>query len=595
MRIEDYALIGDTQTAALVARDGSIDWLCLPRFDSPACFAALIGRPEHGRWRIAPAGAHRRVRRRYRPGTLVLETEITNDEGTIRLVDAMPIRQRVPDLVRLVEGVEGTVTMELELILRFDYGAAIPWVRSLEGRWLAVAGPDAVVLDTPVDLQGVDLTTVARFTVRAGDVVPFVLAWHPSHEPSPPPLDAVGAVADTTEWWTQWSAQAEPGHGGQWAEAAGRSLLTLKALTHAPTGGIVAAPTTSLPECIGGVRNWDYRFCWLRDATFTLHSLLVAGYTTEALAWRDWMLRAVGGDPRSLQVLYGPAGERSLPERTLDHLPGYEGSAPVRVGNAAACQFQLDVYGEVLDTMHRGRRASLPYDEHFWDLEQALLDVVEAAWVRPDAGIWEIRGPEQHFTYSKVMAWVALDRAVKAVEQLGLEGPVDRWRATRDQIHDEVCREGFDAERNTFVQHYGAKVVDAALLRLPLVGFIAPDDPRVAGTIAAVEQDLVVDGGYVLRYLTDHPGNVDALPPGEGCFLPCTLWLADAYALVGRRAEAGRLLDQVLAVANDVGLLAEEYDPVAGRMLGNFPQAFSHVGVVNTARQCSAPPAPPSG
>ena len=464
----------------------------------------------------------------------------------------------------------------------------MPWVRSLDGRWLAVAGPDAVVLDTPVDLRGVELTTVAEFTVRAGTVVPFVLSWHPSHEPSPPRLDGASAVADDHLVVVGVVRPGQSGPRGAWGDAATRSLITLKALTHAPTGGIVAAPTTSLPECIGGVRNWDYRFCWLRDATFTLYSLLLAGYTAEACAWRDWMLRAVGGDPHSLQVVYGPAGERSLPESERSTTSPATRD-PRRCGWATprASQFQLDVYGEVLDTMHEARRAGLPYDEHFWSLEQALLDVVESSWTRPDSGIWEIRGPEQHFTHSKVMAWVALDRAVRAVEQFGLDGPVDRWRRTRQDIHDEVCREGFDAERNTFVQHFGAKIVDASLLMLPLVGFVARDDPRVAGTIVAIEQDLVVDGGFVLRYLTDHPDNVDALPPGEGCFLPCTLWLADAYALVGRHDDAARVLDQVLAVANDVGLLAEEYDPVAGRLLGNFPQAFSHVGVVNTARNLS--------
>jgi len=576
--IEDYALIGDTQTAALVSRAGSIDWLCMPRFDSGACFAALLGEEHHGRWLLAPAGVPREIRRRYVEGTLVLETEFATEAGRVRIIDCMPPRDRTPDIVRLVEGVEGTVPMRMELVLRFDYGSIVPWIRKAEGVLCAIGGPDALALRTPIGTHGQGLTTVAEFTVSAGQRVPFVLSWHPSHEPPPPALDAAHAVEDTVAWWREWTSRCT--YRGPWREAVERSLITLKALTYGPTGGIVAAPTTSLPESIGGIRNWDYRFCWLRDATFTLYALLISGHREEACAWREWLLRAVAGDPARLQIMYGVAGERRLPEVTLGWLPGYEKSAPVRAGNAAAQQLQLDVYGEVMDVLHQARRHSLPPDPWAWQLQRELLDFLESAWQQPDEGLWEVRGPRQQFTHSKVMAWVAFDRAAKAVERFGLDGPAERWRAMRAQIHDQVCRQGFDAQRGCFTQAYGSPKLDASLLMMPLVGFLPPTDPRVAGTVRAIEQDLVHDG-FVLRYRTDEVE--DGLPPGEGAFLACTFWLADNYAMAGRVDEARRIFERLLSLRNDVGLLSEEYDPVAGRMLGNFPQAFSHVGLINTA------------
>jgi GH15 family glucan-1,4-alpha-glucosidase len=475
--------------------------------------------------------------------------------------------------------------MRMELVLRFDYGDAIPWVRQQQGRLRAIAGPDSVNLVTPVPTRGEDFRTIADFAVVDGDVVPFILRWHPSHEMAPPPLDPIDALADTTAWWQDWSAQGTiPNVNPTWHDAAQRSLITLKALTYAPTGGIVAAPTTSLPERIGGVRNWDYRYCWLRDATFTLSSLMVAGYHREAKAWRDWLLRAVAGEPSRLQIMYGPAGERRLSELELSHLPGYEGSRPVRIGNAASEQFQLDVYGEVMDALHQSRQAGIDDGGGFvWALQQALMDYLESAWTEPDEGIWEVRGPRRHFTHSKVMAWVAADRAVKGVTTFGNDGPVDRWRALRATIHDEVCRKGFDADSNTFTQYYGSSDVDAALLMIPLVGFLPADDPRMLGTIAAVQRDLATDHGFVRRYVGEGTSDVDGLPPGEGAFLACTFWLADNLALTGRRAEAKQLFERLLSLCNDVGLLAEEYDPVAERFVGNFPQAFSHVSLVNSA------------
>jgi GH15 family glucan-1,4-alpha-glucosidase len=578
-RIEDYGLIGDTQTAALVSREGSIDWLCMPRFDSGACFAALLGETHHGRWLLAPAGAApREIRRRYLEGTLVLETEFVTETGRVRIIDCMPPRDRTPDIVRLVEGVEGTVPVRMELILRLDYGSIVPWIRKAEGVLCATGGPDALVLHTAVETHGQGLTTVADFTVAAGQRVPFVLSWHPSHEPPPPPLDPVAAVHDTVAWWREWTSRCT--YRGPWREAVLRSLVTLKALTYGPTGGIVAAPTTSLPELIGGIRNWDYRFCWLRDATFTLYALLISGYREEACAWREWLLRAVAGDPTRLQILYGVAGERRLPEVVLDWLPGYEKSAPVRVGNAAAQQLQLDVYGEVMDVLHQTRRLGLPPHPWSWRLQHELLGFLESGWQQPDEGLWEVRGPRQHFTHSKIMAWVAFDRAAKAVERFGLDGPAGRWRALATEIHEEVCRRGFDAQRLCFTQAYDSPRLDASLLMIPLVGFLPPTDPRVAGTVRAIEQELV-RGGFVLRYRTDEVE--DGLPPGEGAFLACTFWLADNYAMLGRVDEARRLFERLLSLRNDVGLLSEEYDPVAGRMLGNFPQAFSHVGLINTA------------
>jgi len=580
MRIEDYALIGDTQTAALVGRDGSIDWLCLPRFDSGACFAALLGEREHGRWRIAPADANVRVARQYRPDTLVLETTFTTPTGSARLIDCMPIRGEAPDVVRLVEGIDGHVAMHMDLVIRFDYGAFVPWVRQVDGALQAEGGPDALELRTSVPTRGEGRSTVADFEVGAGDRIPFVLTWHPSHEAPPRPVDAVRAVQDSTDWWTTWSAQCRT--SGDLRDVVVRSLITLKALTYAPTGGLVAAATTSLPEEIGGVRNWDYRYCWLRDATFSLYALLLAGYDAEAVAWRDWLLRVAAGAPEQLQIMYGPAGERRLPELTLDWLPGYEGSAPVRIGNAASRQFQLDVYGELMDCLHQTRRAGVDNDPGVWALQQTLMDFLEGHWQDADEGIWEVRGPRRRFTHSKVMAWVAADRAVKAVEQFGLDGPVDRWRELRTEIHDEVCTRGYDAGRGSFTQSYDRPELDASLLMIPLVGFLAASDPRMVGTVAAIEDELCRDG-FVHRYGGDSLGEVDGLPGGEGAFLPCSFWLADNLILQGRADEGRALFDRLCALANDVGLLAEEYHPTLGRLLGNFPQAFTHVALVNTA------------
>ena len=592
LRIEDYAIIGDTQTAALVGADGSIDWLCLPRFDSGACFAALLGGPGHGRWLIAPEGEVQRTRRRYRDGTLILETEFTTAEGVVRLVDCMPPRGHDPDVVRLVEGVSGEVRVRFELVIRFDYGSVVPWVRARPSGLTAVAGPDALCLHAGVRVHGEDLKTVADFTVREGDRIPFVLTWHPAHEPAPARLDAFGEVDETERWWRAWSGRCT--YTGPHAAAVKRSLLVLKALTYAPTGGIVAAPTTSLPEWLGGVRNWDYRYCWLRDATLALYALLLGGYTAEAAAWRDWLTRAVAGDPSELQIMYGVAGERRLPEFELDWLPGYEASRPVRIGNGAVRQVQHDVYGEVMDTLYQARRAHLPADEWSWGLQLKLLEVLEQGWRDPDEGIWEVRGPRRHFTHSKVLSWVAFDRGVKTIEQFGRGGPLERWRQIRDAIHDDVCRHGFHAGKGSFTQSYGSEALDASLLLLPLVGFLPASDPRIVGTVAAIERELLHDG-FVLRYRTDAPAsaagealasahqNVDGLPPGEGAFLACSFWLVDTYALLGRYDDAERMFERLLAVANDVGLLAEEYDPLSGRQLGNFPQAFSHLSLVNTA------------
>jgi GH15 family glucan-1,4-alpha-glucosidase len=580
VRIEDYALIGDTQTAALVGRDGSVDWLCLPRFDSGACFASLLGTPDHGHWRLGPAGGGMAASRRYRGDSLVLETTFTTPEGTARVVDCMPPRHRDPDVVRVVEGVSGRVRMAMELVIRFDYGRSVPWVRRVDGRLAAVAGPDALVLDTPVPTHGEDLRTVAEFEVGAGDRIPFVLEWHAAHEVPGPPIDAVEAVADTERWWAEWVGRGR--HEGEWRDAVVRSLVALKALTYAPTGGIVAAATTSLPEQLGGVRNWDYRFCWLRDATFTLYALMTAGYRREAQAWRDWLLRAVAGSPEEMQIMYGCAGERRLPELELDWLPGYEGSRPVRTGNAAVDQFQLDVFGEVMDALHVARRSGLPPDPYAWSLQRSLMEFLESRWTEPDEGIWEVRGPRRHFTHSKMMAWVAADRAVKAVERYGADGPVARWRRLREEIRADVCEQGWDAERRTFTQSYGSRELDASLLMMPLVGFLPAGDQRVQGTVAAIERELCEDG-FVHRY--DHTDTgVDGLPPGEGAFLACTFWLADNYALAGRHREARDTFERLLALRNDVGLLAEEYDVGARRQVGNFPQAFSHVPLVNTAR-----------
>jgi GH15 family glucan-1,4-alpha-glucosidase len=581
-RIEQYAMVGDTQTAALIGDDGSVDWMCAPRFDSGACFAALLGNEDNGRWLIAPAAGGRATRRRYRDHTLVLETEFETAEGAVRIIDFMPIRDQTVDVIRIVEGLRGHVPMQMHLTIRFDYGQTIPWVRNIGGALVAVAGPDALVLRAPVETKGVGHSTVAEFTVRAGQRVPFNLAWYPSHHDVPRPRNATWALSRTESWWHNWSKQWT--YDGDHPEAVQRSVITLKALTYAPTGGIVAAPTTSLPEWIGGVRNWDYRFCWLRDATFTLYAMLMAGYEDEAEAWREWLLRAVAGDPRDLRIMYGLAGERRMPELEIEWLPGYEDSLPVRVGNDASRQFQLDVYGEVLDLLHQASREGLPHEAAAWEMELRILDVLESAWREPDEGIWEVRGGRQHFTHSKVMAWVGVDRAIRDVELFGFPGPVDRWRALRDEIHHEIMSEAFDDEIGSFVQSYGSKEMDAALLMLPFVGFISADDPKMVGTVAAIQDRLMVDG-FVRRY--DTASRVDGQPGGEGAFIPCTCWLADCLSLQGHDEQARELFERVLDVRNDVGLLSEEYDVANGRLIGNFPQAFSHVSVIGTARNLS--------
>ncbi len=580
--IEDYALIGDNETAALVGRNGSIDWLCVPRFDSPACFAALLGTPAHGRWLIAPEAEVRRTHRAYRGDTLVLETEFETDGGIVRVVDCMTRARGYPDVIRLVVGVRGRVAMRMQLVIRFDYGRVIPWVRKLpDGRLGVIAGPDALSLDAGVETHGEDLTTVAEFEAAEGGQVPFLLSWYPSHLTPPERRDAVADLAEMENRWREWSGRCRT--SGPWRDAVVRSLITLKSLTHAPTGGIVAAATTSLPEQLGGVRNWDYRFCWLRDATFSLYALLISGYVDEARAWRDWLLRAIAGDPAQLQILYGPAGERRLEEWEVPWLPGYEGSRPVRIGNAAVNQFQLDVYGELMDTLHVARRTGIETDDASWSLQRLLLDFLESGWRKEDEGIWEVRGGARHFTHSKVMAWVAFDRAVKAVERFHLDGPVERWRALRADIHAEVSSRGYDPVAGVFVQSYGSTRLDASLLMMPLVGFLPATDPRVRRTVEAIERNLTADG-LVYRYLPEGAANVDGLPDGEGVFLPCCFWLVDNLILLDRYEDARRLFERLLTLRNDVGLLSEQYDPVRRRLVGNFPQAFSHVALVNSAR-----------
>lgn len=578
-RIEDYALIGDCETAALVGRDGSIDWLGFPRFDSAACFAALLGTRDHGRWMVRPSVDVQQVQRRYRAGTLVLETDYRTASGAVRLIDFMPPRTRTPELIRIVEGLEGHVPMAMDLAIRFDYGSVIPWVRRTEHGIRATAGPETLYCRTRVQLSGQDLRTVAHFTVAAGERVPFELAWSATHQSEPDPIDAIRSLQETTEWWQAWSGRCS--FRCEWDDVVVRSLITLKALTYAPTGGIVAAATTSLPEHVGGVRNWDYRYCWLRDATFTLYSLMTGGYTEEACAWREWLVNAVAGTPSTLQIMYGLGGERRLTELELPWLPGYEQSSPVRIGNLAHQQHQLDVYGEVMDSLHLARRSGLPPNENAWRVQRALLDFLETDWQAPDEGIWEVRGPRRQFTHSKVMAWVAMDRAVKSVEEFGLKGEASKWRQLRSQIHEDVCREGFDPALNSFVQYYGSREPDASLLMLPLVGFLPATDSRMRGTVDFIQRRLVRDG-FVDRYAP--APHVDGLPAGEGSFLLCTFWLADNLALQGRYDEARALFERLLTLCNDVGLLSEQYDPRTGRMLGNFPQAFSHVGLINTAR-----------
>jgi GH15 family glucan-1,4-alpha-glucosidase len=582
--IEDYALIGNTITAALVSRNGSIDWLSLPRFDSPACFAALLGHSGNGRWIIAPRGALRSTERRYRPDTLILETRFRTDEGEVLLIDFMPLPQPGGgiEVMRIVKGVRGSIAMSLQAIFRFDYGTIVPWVTRRDYGINAIGGPDALQLRTPLPLEGRDQTTVAEFTVHEGDTIPFALTWYPSHHAEPGARDPLGALEETERFWREWAAQAEI--AADWEEPVMRSLLTLKALTYRPTGGIVAAATTSLPEFIGGVRNWDYRYCWVRDATFALYALLTTGYRKEAQDWRDWLLRAVAGQPSELQIMYGLAGERRLWEHELPWLDGYAQSRPVRIGNAAHAQRQLDIYGEVMDAFHVGREHRIEGDDTTWEVQCKLLEFLESGWRQPDSGIWEVRGPERRYTHSAIMAWVAADRAVKAVERFGLAGPADKWRALRSEIHAEVCRYGYDAEKNCFVQYFGSKRPDAALLLIPQVGFLPASDPRVAGTVDAIQRELMSDG-FVHRYHTSP--EIDGLPPGEGIFIACSFWLADNLVLLGRKEEARALFERLLAIRNDVGLLAEQYDPHAKRLLGNFPQAFSHVGLINTAHNLS--------
>jgi len=591
LRIEDYAIIGDAHTAAVVGRDGSIDWLCLPRFDAAACFSNLVGTPDNGFWRIAPAASPPpgegppllATRRSYRGDTLVLETEWSLPEGSVRITDCMPVTVDDPQVVRLVEGLSGRVEMRMDLAVRMGYGEVVPWVRRVDGLIRAIAGPDALALWTPVRTHGEQLRTVANFSVSEGQRVPFVLSWFPSNVQPPHPLDAAFIIDETARWWEEWAALNSC--TGKWREAVVRSAITLKALTYAPTGGIVAAVTTSLPEALGGERNWDYRFCWLRDATLTLAALNAAGYHDEAIAWRDWLLRAVAGDPAKLQIMYGPAGERTLTEAEIPWLAGYEGSLPVRIGNEASNQYQLDVYGEVISALHESRRFGMD-PGRAWDLEKMLLDFLEGGWREPDDGIWEVRGPRRNFTHSKVMAWVAMDRAVKDVEDFGFDGPVERWKAARDEIHAEVLAKGYDPERQTFTQYYGSKELDASVLMVPLVGFLPASDPRVASTVRAIEADLSHDG-FVLRYDAE-AGNVDGLSGREGAFLACSFWLVDNLQMVGRHDDALALFERLLALRNDVGLLSEEYDPVAKRLVGNFPQAFSHISLVNSAVSLSA-------
>ena len=579
-RIEDYALIGDLQTCALVARDGSIDWLCVPRFDSAACFAALLGTPDHGRWKIAPSDPVQSVERRYRGDSLILETTFTTASGRVRMVDFMPIRTDAIDVIRIVEGVEGRVAMRMDFAIRFDYGSIVPWVRAVDGGIRAIAGPDTVYLRADVPMHGENFHTVSEFDVVPADRIAFDLTWTDSHA-NPVPLreDPCASLIEAEAFWREWSSRCT--YDGPWRDAVMRSLITLKALTYAPTGGIVAAPTTSLPEKIGSVRNWDYRLCWLRDATFSIYALLGGGYTEEAVAWREWLIRAAAGLPEELQIMYSIRGERHLTELEIAWLPGYEGSKPVRVGNAAFTQYQLDVYGEVADVMHLTRRLGLPPSEDAWRVQLALLRFLERGWKEPDEGIWEVRGPRRHFTHSKVMAWVAFDRAVADVEKFGLQGPVEQWRAIRDEIRAEVLEKGFRSDLNAFTQFYGSADADASLLMLPALGFIEANDPRMVGTVDLIRRQLETNG-LLHRYPTTP--DIDGLPPGEGTFLLCTFWLADTLAMQGQYDEAERIFERLLSLRNDVGLLSEQYDTAAGRLLGNFPQAFSHVGLIITAQ-----------
>jgi GH15 family glucan-1,4-alpha-glucosidase len=577
--IEDYALLGNLQTAALVGREGSIDWCCFPRFDSGACFAAILGSPEDGRWLLAPASKTERVSRRYRHDTLILESVVETVEGSVRVIDFMPPRSKASEIVRIVEGLTGETEMRSELVIRFDFGSIVPWMQTSDGDHVATAGPDALCYRTPVEAHGEEMKTVSTFTVSAGERVPFVLSWFPSHEPRPEPTDSEAALGETEQYWQAWAAECE--HSGVYHEEVHQSLLVLKALTYAPTGGMVAAPTTSLPEAIGGPRNWDYRFCWLRDATLALLAMLRSGYHDEATMWRQWLLRAVAGDPADVQIMYGIAGERRLDERELGWLAGYEGSRPVRVGNAASTQLQLDVYGEILDALYQAQVHGAPDDPNIWSLTQKMLEWLEEGWHVEDAGIWEVRGPARHFTHSKVMAWVAFDRAVRFVEEFGDDGPVERWRSIRDEIHADVLARSWNAEKQAFAQSYGSDELDASVLLMPLVGFLPATDERILSTVEAIRRELTVNG-LVLRYRAQGAG-VDGLPGGEGVFLPCSFWLAGVLALQGKRDEARELFERLLDLRNDLGLLSEEYDPVGLRQLGNFPQAFTHLSLVETA------------
>jgi GH15 family glucan-1,4-alpha-glucosidase len=578
-RIEDYALLGDLQSAALVNRDGSIDWCCFPRFDSEACFAALLGHPDNGRWLLAPDGEIRRIERRYRVHTLILETTFETADGSVRIIDFMPPRGKAPDIVRIVEGVSGRVLMRSELVIRFGYGHIVPWVRHVGDARLATAGPDALSFRTPVEVHGENLTSVSEFTVAPGHRVPFVLTWYPSHESPPEPVDAELALTETEMYWREWAA-SRGGDGEDYYEAVQQSLLVLKALTYDPTGGIVAAPTTSLPEQIGGVRNWDYRYCWLRDASLTLLAMLSAGYGAEAAAWREWLLRAIAGDPAQLQIMYGLAGERWLAERQIDWLPGFLDSHPVRVGNAASKQVQLDIYGEVLDAAYQSLAYGLERSEFGWTLLRRLLERLEECWRDKDAGIWEVRGPLRDFTHSKVMAWVAFDRGVRICEEFGRDGPLARWRDVRDEIKAQVLERGWSERKQSFTQSYGSDALDASLLQMPIVGFIAADDPRFVSTVEAIRRELSVDG-LLLRYRTEEGS--DGLPAGEGVFLACSFWLVEVLAMQGKEEEARALFERLLGLGNDVGLFSEEYDPTTGRMLGNFPQALTHLALVEAA------------
>ncbi len=584
-KIEDYGFLSDTQSGALVSRDGCVDWLCLPRFDSPACFASLLGEAKNGHWRFFPDTEKVEITRRYRGDTLILETEMRTDSGAVRLIDFMPPRGTNPDIVRIVEGVDGEVNMHMELIIRFEYGLLIPWVRKAHGGLEAIAGPDGLILRTSVKTRGENLTTVANFTVKKGQRVPFVLTWFASHLTPPRPVDPEHALRDTEQFWTGWASHFQ--FEGPWRNEILRSLLVLKGLTYAPTGGLVAAATTSLPERVGGVRNWDYRYCWLRDATFTLLTLLQVGFHEEANAWRQWLLRAIAGSAAQMQIMYGVKGERLLDEREIPWLSGYENSKPVRVGNAASNQFQLDVFGEVLLAMHQSQVAGLKTEEPEWRLQLELMRFLESNWDKPDEGIWEVRGGRKHFTHSKMMAWVAFDRAIKLAQECNCatNDHIERWAKIRDQIHRQVCERGYNPAKKAFTQFYGSDALDASLLMMPRVGFLPPTDPRVRGTIEAIERELMEDG-FVLRYRV-HDENVDGLPGREGAFVPCSFWLANSLYMIGREADAKKMFERLLTLQNDLGLLSEEYDPTAKRQLGNFPQAFTHLALVNSARLIS--------